>query len=576
MAYDLVITGGVVIDGTGLARRRADVGIKDGTIVEVGHLTDSAAGARTIDAEGLMVAPGIIDAHTHYDPQLTFDGYATSSCYHGVTTVLAGNCGFSIAPTNADDRDYITRMFAKVEGMSPATLSGVEWDFESFPEYLDRRRGKLGVNLACYVGHSSVRRFVMGAAACEREANDDEIERMRQVVGGAMDAGASGFSSSHAPTQLDGDDRPIPSRFSSLDELKVLVAEAGRHHGGSISYLPASSIGGLDEKDKELLIELGLASRLPIIIQGLGGRNKVDAPTAGWDMASAFLDDAANRGAAIFSLLRNHPFDRGFTLASGTQLYDGVPSWHDVARAGLSVTDKIAILNDPARRDGMRTGVDNPNRDPDKGSTLPPPHWGVMFVDEVSRPENEKYVRRSIEDIANELGKPPADVMLDLALSEDLQMGFRWENKTPEWEEAVRESQQHPSMIIGVSDGGAHLDRDDGADWSSYFIRFWIYGRKLWTVEEGIRQMTQAPAALLGFADRGMLLPGYKADIMLFDPDTIAPDTKKLVPAPGGDVRFLARPKGVNATIVNGRPIVIDGEITGELPGRIVSPNRPG
>src|SRR4051794_4607697 len=154
LAYDLVITGGVVIDGTGLARRRADVGVKDGTIVEVGHLTESTNGAHVIDADGLMVAPGIIDAHTHYDPQLTFDGYATSSCYHGVTTVLAGNCGFSIAPTRADDRDYITRMFAKVEGMSPATLSGVDWDFESFPDYLARRQGRLGVNLACYVGHS--------------------------------------------------------------------------------------------------------------------------------------------------------------------------------------------------------------------------------------------------------------------------------------------------------------------------------------------------------------------------------------------------------------------------------------
>jgi N-acyl-D-amino-acid deacylase len=195
-------------------------------------------------------------------------------------------------------------------------------------------------------------------------------------------------------------------------------------------------------------------------------------------------------------------------------------------------------------------------------------------VDEVSRPENEKYVRRSIKDIAKELDKAPADAMLDLALSEELQMAFRWENKTAAWEEAVRESQQHPSMIIGVSDGGAHLDRDDGADWSSYFIRFWIYDRKLWTVEEGIRQMTQAPAALLGFADRGMLLPGYKADVMLFDPDTIGPDTKKLVPAPGGDERFLARPKGVHATIVNGRPIVINGEVTGDLPGEIVSPNR--
>ena len=204
MAYDLVITGGVVVDGTGLARRRADVGVRDGRIVEVGHLSEPLDGAQVVDAEGLIIAPGIIDAHTHYDPQLTFDGYATSSCYHGVTTVLAGNCGFSIAPTREDQRDFITRMFAKVEGMSPVGLSGVEWDFESFPEYLDAREDKLGVNMACYVGHSSVRRWVMGEAGSEREATPDEVEQMRQVVAEAMRAGAAGFSSSHAPTQLDG------------------------------------------------------------------------------------------------------------------------------------------------------------------------------------------------------------------------------------------------------------------------------------------------------------------------------------------------------------------------------------
>ncbi|MHB8669876.1 MAG: N-acyl-D-amino-acid deacylase family protein [Acidimicrobiales bacterium] len=572
MSYDLVVSGGVVADGTGLARRRGDVGVRGGRVVEVGHLEDPVGSARVIDADGLVVAPGIIDVHTHYDPQLTFDGFATSSCYHGVTTVLAGNCGFSIAPTRAAERDFITRMFAKVEGMSPVALSGVRWDFETFDEYLSAREGGLGVNLACYVGHSSVRRFVMGPEGSEREATSEEVEAMRRVVGEAMRAGAAGFSSSHAPTQLDGDDRPIPSRCSSLDELKVLVAEAGRYRGGSVSYLPASSIGGLDEADQELLIELGLASRLPIVIQGLGGRNKVDAPTAGWDQAKAFLDEAASRGAAIFSLLRNHPFDRAFSLATGTALYDGVPSWAELMH--LSPEEKIRRLRDPAVREVMRSAVEHPNRDAARGSTLPPPHWGVLFVDEVSRPEHEKFLHRSIRDVASELDVAPADALLDLALSEDLATVFRWENKTPQWEEAVRESQQHPSMIIGVSDGGAHLDRDDGSDWSSYFLRFWVGERQLWTLEEGIRQLTQVPAALCGFSDRGMLLPGYAADLFLFDPDEIGPDTKKLVhDLPGGEARYSARPRGIHATVVNGTPIVLNGELTGELPGQVVSPN---
>ncbi|TML58219.1 MAG: amidohydrolase [Actinobacteria bacterium] len=572
MAYDLVVAGGVVVDGTGLARRRADVGVLDGRVVEVGHLSEPVGGARVVDADGLVVAPGIIDAHTHYDPQVTFEGYATSSCYHGVTTVLAGNCGFCIAPTREADRDFISRMFAKVEGMSPVALSGVSWDFETFPEYLASRRGKLGVNLACYVGHSTVRRWVMGPDASEREATAGEIEEMRRVVADAMGAGAAGFSSSHAPTQLDGDDRPIPSRLASLDELRTLVVEAGKHRGGSVSYLPKSSIGGLDEADKELLIELGIASRLPIIIQGLGGRNKVDAPTAGWDEAERFLDDASARGAAVFSLLRNHPFDRAFSLAGGTQLYDGVPSW--AALMQLPVGEKLSRLRDTAVRDEMRNAVENPNKDAAKGSTLPPPHWNVLFVDEVSRPENEKFLKRSLQDVAGELGKTPADAMLDLALSEDLDTVFRWENKTPAWEEAVRESQKSPHMIIGVSDGGAHLDRDDGSDWSSYFLRFWVFDRRLWALEEGIRQMTQVPAALCGFNDRGLLLPGYAADLFLFDPETVGPGTKKLVnDFPGGEARYSARPVGVYATIVNGSPIVVDGELTGDLPGVTVAPN---
>jgi N-acyl-D-amino-acid deacylase len=271
---DLLIRGGIVVDGTGLSRRRADVAVKAGRILQVGHVSANTESTREIDAEGLIVAPGIVDAHTHYDPQLTFDPYATSSCYHGVTTVLAGNCGFSIAPTRTEARPYIKAMFAKVEGMAPAALDGVQWDFESFPEYLAARRGKLGVNMACYIGHSTLRRYVMGEAGSEREASDDEVARMKRIVRDAMRAGAAGFSSSHVPTQVDGDERPIPSRYSNRDELLSLATEAGLAGGGSISYLPKSVIGGLNAEDEALLIELGLASRLPIVIQGVGGATR--------------------------------------------------------------------------------------------------------------------------------------------------------------------------------------------------------------------------------------------------------------------------------------------------------------
>lgn len=571
--YDLAVMGGIVVDGSGLARRRGDVAVKDGRVAKIGFVDPADAGT-VIDADGLHVAPGIVDAHTHYDPQLTFEPHATSSCYHGVTTVLAGNCGFSVAPNRPDQRDYLARMFARVEGMSPVALSAVEWDFESFPEFLARRDGRLGVNMACYVGHSAIRRTVMGDEGSRREATPDEIEQMRAIVAEAMDAGAAGFSSSHGPTQLDGEDQPVPSRFSSMEELEVLCREAGEHNGGSISYLHRSSIGGLDSDDKELLVRLGKASRLPIILQGLGGRSKVDVPGADWESVSQWIDEAGREGVGIYSLLRNHPFDRDFDFVRGTNLYEGVPSWHRVAKAGPSVDEKLGLLSDASIREEMRTGVENPNKDGSKGSTLPPPGWKVVFVDDVADPVHDKLVNRSIADIASELGVAPADAMLDLAVDEKLRTVFRYVSKNRTWQEVVGNGQKHPAMIIGVSDGGAHLDRDDGADWSTQFLAFWVREKKLWTLEDGIRQLTQVPAALLGFVDRGMLLPGHWADMFIFDPDTVSLASKKQVnDFPGGEARYSARPNGIAWTIVNGVPVVHDGDVlTGSLPGRVVRP----
>ncbi len=566
---DCVIRGGTVVDGTGLSRRRADVGIRDGRIAEVGHVDPK--GASVIDAGGQIVAPGIVDVHTHYDPQLTFDPYATSSSYHGVTTVLAGNCGFSIAPVKPEGRDYLKAMFAKVEGMDPEALDAVRWDFESFPEYLRAREGKLGVNLACYVGHSTVRRHVMGADGSEREATPDEIRLMGSLVREAVEAGAAGFSSSDVPTQVDGDDRPIASRFAAKEELIALVEEAGRAGAGSIAYLPESVIGGLNASDEALLIELGQRARVPVVIQGVGGRDKVDAPTAGWANAKRFLDGAAEQGSAVFSVLRNHPFDRPIDLAEGCPLYAGVFPW--AAIMDLPHSEKLARLRDPAYRERMRGAVENPNRDPAAGSTLPPPHWDVTFIEEVAKASNQRFLRRSIEDVARELGKPPADAMLDLALEEDLATKFRWVNRTAVWEDAVCESMKHPSMLMGISDGGAHLDRDDGADWSSHFLRFWVLDRGEWTLEEGIRQLTQVPAAMAGFHDRGAILPGLAADLMIFDPSEVGPGTKRVEEdVPGGHARFCARPRGFQATIVNGEPIVLDGKLTTALPGQVLRP----
>jgi N-acyl-D-amino-acid deacylase len=570
--FDLIVRNGLVVDGTGLPRRRVDVGVRDGRVAWLGHLGDAKA-TEEIDAEGMIVAPGIVDVHTHYDPQLTFDPYATMSCFHGVTTVVAGNCGFSVAPCKPEDREFLCGIFAQVENMDPQALSAITWDqFVTFAEYLDTRPGRLGVNMACYVGHSNLRRWVMGPAASERSATPAEVEQMAGLLADAMAAGGAGLSSSAAPTHSDLDGRPVPSRFSDEAELLALVEVAGRF-GGTIAYLPKSSIGGLDKADEDYLIRLGQASGLPVIIQGLGGRNKVDAPTATWEASKEFLERATEVGAPVYSLLIARPFDRPIVIDSANFHFLSVPSWNRMLK--LPHDERVALLNDPAAREEMRLAVENYNRDPAQGTTVPPPLWSVVYVDRVSRPENEKWQGMSIKDLADELGKAPADALLDLALSEDLETEFRWRTENPEWTAAVGEAQLDSHMIVGTSDGGAHLARDDGADWSSYFLRKWVLDRHVWSLEEGIRQITQMPAALVGITDRGVIRPGAWADLMVFDPDEIGPWRKEFVrDLPGGAGRFKALGKGVKATVVNGQPIVIHGELTGRLPGAVVRPGR--
>ena len=573
--YDLVIRNGIVVDGTGLPRRRADVAVKDGRIVAVGFV--EVAGQREIDAAGNVVAPGIVDPHTHYDPQLTFEPYGTSSCFHGVTTVVAGNCGFSVAPLRPGDAPWLIQLFARVEGMDPSALEGIPVDgFETFPEFLAQIKGKIGINAAFYVGHCAVRRYVMGDDSQTRVATDAEIAAMTRIVGEAMDAGAAGFSSTHSPTHFDSADRPVPSRLSSLAELKALAAEAGRANGGSLAYLPGSAVGGITAEDEELLIDMSLAARLPVIIQGLGARSKVDAPTAGWDNAKRFVDEATARGAAVYSMAMSKPFNRTFDLAAGTKLYEGALQFNRMFAEAPSVPERIALLGDPAFRDAIRGSVENPNRDPDAGPTLPPPHWDVLHVSKVTKPENDKFVGRSLADIATELGVHPTDAMLDIALSEELTTEFVWRTETPEWIAGTKVAHDDPHMIVGTSDGGAHLDRDDGAEAHTWFLRHWVKEWGGFTLEEGVRQITAIPAALCGLVDRGLLLPGYAADLFIFDPDTVGPDRKEFVhDFPNGAGRWTSKPAGVQATIVNGVPIVLDGELQADagLPGQVLAPN---
>ena len=568
--FDLLIRGGLVVDGTGLPGKIADVGITDGRVAAIGRLADAEA-TEVIDAEGLVVAPGIVDIHTHYDPQLTWDPLCDTSALHGVTTVAAGNCGFSIAPCRADDHAYVAQMFARVEGMDPAALDRVPWGFETFGEYLASLGGNLGVNVGMYVGHSALRRWVMGDAAFERPSTDDELRQIEELFADAMAQGSLGLSSSHAPTHLDMADRPVPSRLASLDEMRALADVQGRTGVGSIAYAPGSAVEGIDAADRDLLIELATRAGVPVVTQGLGGRSKVDAPTKAWAASSAFLDRSAAVGAPVYSLLMARPLNGPFSFAKGTTRYEGVPLWDALLK--LPADEQRRWLGDEAQRAELRAAIDDPNKDAAKGSTLPPPIWESLRVAKVTAEANQSFVGRTVGALAAEQGRHPADVVFDIALADDLETVFHWSNETPAWRELLRDVQRHPQMVMGVSDGGAHLAWDDGAEWSTYFLTTWWQGEELWRLEEAIRLMTSVPANVIGLRDRGVLAVGRPADVFLFDPERIGVGQCELaVDERTGLERFRSVPVGIRATIVNGVVIVDDGKPTGAVPGQVVRP----
>lgn len=567
MGFDTIIKGGRVVDGSGLPMRIADVGIRDGIVTDVGHL-DGAR--RVIDADGLTVIPGIVDAHTHYDPQLSFEPFGTSSCFHGVTSVVAGNCGYSIAPCRPRDHPYLTALFAKVEGMTPSVLEqGLPWDWESFPSFLDALDRRLGINMACYLGHSALRRYVMGEAASERAATADELARMQALVREAMHAGAAGFSTSLSPTHVDQFDQPVPSRRAAYEEVRALSEATGEGGAGSICLLPGTAARGLDETDRARLIELATRSGLPIVVQGITKR--VGNP-AQWADSVAFLDAARRQGAAIFSVLRTQPFMRPFSWQRGTSLYDGVFEWRELS--ALPAAERLARLRDPRRRPSLRDAFDHPNTDGGQGSTLPPPPPATVFVD-ASRGD-PAAAGRSLVQLAAERRRHPADVMADLAVADRLETQFLWNSENADWAAANADAQRNPHMIIGTGDGGAHADRDDGAEWSTYYIRSWLLERGILSLEEGIRRITHLPAMICGIRNRGLIARGYAADLVLLDPQRLRLGTKRLVAdLPGGEARWQVKPEGIERVLVNGETIVDRGALTDARPGRVLRVGNP-
>jgi N-acyl-D-aspartate/D-glutamate deacylase len=569
MSYDLLIKGGSLIDGTGAPRFTGDVGVRDGKIVEVGRLSGEAR--KTIDAEGLSVAPGIIDVHTHYDPQLTFEPLGTSSVWHGVTTVVGGNCGFTLAPCKPADREYLARMFGKVEGMNLEVLSaGIPWSWESFPEFLDTLDQRLGLNAMVYVGHSALRRYVLGEDANERRATEDELRRMQDLLREAIGAGAAGFTSSFAPTHVDGDDRPIPSRGADHQEVVALTRVLGELNKGTIQLNPASILNGVNDQEREWLVQVGLTSGRPVISAGFGPRTGDPEKHI---RAYRYLEDSARRGARIIAQVRNHPSDRPFGFGEGptletlpAQSLDQTPTWRAFVAAPNA--ERLRMLRDPETRARLRDEIDHPIMDPSKGRMFPPPRWRTIYV---AKTEDKAAEGRNIAELAEEKGCHLADIILDLLAAEDFQTGFFYSGRAPEEEAPFAEVLRSHHTMIGTSDGGAHLERDDGSDWSTYFLWRWVNQKGIMPLEQAISRMTFFPATVMGLNDRGLLRPGFAADLMLFDEKAVRPVSKhQVADFPAGGVRYITQPAGITQTIVNGEVVIDHGQHTGAYPGRVL------
>ncbi len=559
MAYDLVIKNGTVVDGTGGAAYRADVALKDGKIAEIGDLKGSAAG-KTLDADGLTVAPGFFDVHTHYDCQLLWDPLATSSCWQGVTTVLMGNCGFTIAPGRPSDAEYLMRLMARVEGIPLDVLrNGIDWTWDSFGTYLDRIGEGLGVNVGAQVGHSALRYYVMGKESYEREATGEEIAEMKQILREAMQQGAIGFSSAQTAHHTGGYGEPIPSRLSSREELTGLCGVLSEFDRGVIGMNPHPGGSFISQEFEDVLVSLPQIAKKPVLWNQL--MHRWEEPNR-WRETLAFMDRAGADGSPIYAVARTQRMDLEFNLGA-TYMFDGLPTWKETINKPHA--QKLEALADPALRDHLRTEWEG------LISGTPSRRLALLEVARVKDQRNKGLEGQGVGDLAAKAGKHPMDYILDLSLQEDLETQFVYMGSLNGDPEAVSQMITHPYCLPGLSDAGAHLDMDCGVDFTSVLLGQWVRERQVMTLEEGIRRLTSMPAGVLGLKDRGVLKEGKAGDVVVFDPETIKALPRQMADdLPGGGKRIIQKAEGVRAVMVNGEVLLENGQHTGAAPGKVV------
>jgi N-acyl-D-aspartate/D-glutamate deacylase len=562
----LSLRGGTVIDGTGAPPVRADVVIDGERISAVGP--DAGQGAdEVIDVGGLLVCPGFIDLHTHYDAQLFWDPNASPSPLHGVTTVFGGNCGFSLAPAGPAHVDYLSRMMARVEGMPLAALqAGLSWDWSTFGEWLGHLDGRIAVNAGFLVGHSTIRRLVMGERAGGSDASEEEIAAMVAALHAALDEGALGFSTSRVHTHNDGDGMPVPSRAASDTEIEQLAAAVRSHEGTTIELIVPGCLNGFTDAEIEFLATVSLLADRPVNwnVLGVSAMN----PDGAWSQLAASTA-VQERGGTVVALTLPHTMQIRLSFEHGAIL-DGLPGWREVF--ALPLPERLAAFSDPDTRRRLDAGAQSD----EAGILRHLAVWERLLFEETFAPEHAGLEGRSVGEVARERGLTPFDALLDVVVADGLRTGLR--PPIPESEEdwVLRaQTWQDPRAIVGGSDAGAHLDTMCGAVYSTSMLGDGVRARGLLSWEQAIQQLTEVPARLYGVRDRGCLRPGGFADIVAFDPSTIGHGAVRTRDdLPGGASRLYADAVGVEHVLVNGEEIVRGSAFTGATPGRVLRSGR--
>jgi N-acyl-D-amino-acid deacylase len=564
MEYDLIIRDGTIVDGSGLPRYRADAGIIGGKIATIGKVNGTAK--EVIDAEGQVVAPGFIDGHTHMDAQVFWDPIGTCSCWHGVTTVVMGNCGFSLAPCAEKDKLLVMRNLERAEDISPKAMeAGIKWSWDNFPQYLDAvARLPKGINYAAYVGHSALRTYVMGERAFNEAATSEDLAAMKRELRIAIQAGAAGFSTSRNRNHETPDSRPVASRLANWEEVRQLVGVLGELQAGVFEIAQED----IDRSPDVLndfhgrLGALALETKVPITFGGAYSR-KSPSPTM-WRTFFELADDVGAKGGKMLVQTSSRWISSLLSFETATP-FDKASIWRDVRK--LPLAEQEAALRNPESRaklvEAAREHMKNPHRA--IGAEARPPEFDWLFVLDKPLP-----LWRSIAQVAGELHKDPIDTFIDLALDKHLKQFFI-QPLVNEDQDLVLAMMRHPRSVVTFSDSGAHVSQIMDSSIQTHLLGYWVREKQALTLEQAVRKITFDLASFWGLSGRGLLREGNAADLVIFDPDKIAPAMPTLEnDLPAGARRLKQKSTGIMATIVGGRVLLRNNEHTGALPGQLL------